>query len=60
VANDDGSIDLYLGQKAPVGKEGNWLATPKGRGYFAILRLYAPTEPAINMTWKPGDIEKVR
>ena len=58
--NADGSIDLYLGPKGPDGKEGNWLATPPGRGYFAILRLYAPTEPAINMSWKPGDIEKVK
>jgi hypothetical protein len=55
--NADGSIDLYMGPTAPAGKEGNWLATPPGRGYFAILRLYAPTEPAINMSWKPGDIE---
>jgi hypothetical protein len=29
-----------------------------GRGYFVILRLYGPTEAAINKTWKPGDIEK--
>jgi hypothetical protein len=58
--NADGSIDLYLGPKAPTGKESNWLATPPGRGYFAILRLYAPTEAAINKTWKPGDIEKVK
>lgn len=58
--NADGSIDLYLGPKAPAGKESNWLATVPGRGYFAILRLYAPTEPAINMSWKPGDIEKMK
>lgn len=58
--NADGSTELYIGPKAPAGKEGNWLATPPGRGYFAILRLYAPTEPAIDMTWKPGDIEKVK
>ncbi|KAA5542662.1 DUF1254 domain-containing protein [Roseiconus nitratireducens] len=55
---DDGSITLYLGPRAPEGKNANWLATVPGRGYFAILRLYAPTEPAINMTWKPGDIQK--
>jgi hypothetical protein len=58
--NADESIELYLGPKAPAGKEGNWLATPPGRGYFAILRLYAPTEAAINKSWKPGDIEKVK
>ncbi len=58
--NADGSIDLYLGPKAPQGKEANWLATVPGRGYFAILRLYGPTEAAINKSWKPGDIEKVK
>jgi hypothetical protein len=57
--NADGSTDIYLGPKAPAGKDGNWLATPAGRGYFAILRLYGPTEAAINRSWKPGDIEKV-
>ena len=59
-ANADGSTDLYLGPKAPVGKQANWLATVPGKGYFAILRLYGPTEAAIDKTWKPGDIEKVK
>jgi hypothetical protein len=30
------------------------------RGYFAILRLYGPTEAAIDKSWKPGDIEKLK
>jgi hypothetical protein len=58
--NADGSTDIYLGPEAPEGKEGNWLATETGKGYFAILRLYSPTEAAINKTWKPGDIEKTK
>jgi hypothetical protein len=58
--NADGSTDIYLGPKAPAGKGANWLATPAGKGYFAILRLYGPTEAAINKSWKPGDIEKVK
>jgi hypothetical protein len=57
--NADGSTDLYIGPKAPSGKEGNWLATVPGKGFFAILRLYLPTAPAIDGSWKPGDIEKV-
>jgi hypothetical protein len=60
VPNADGSMDLHLGPKAPTGKAGNWLATVPGKGYFAILRLYAPTEAAINKSWKPGDIEVVK
>jgi hypothetical protein len=60
VQNADGSTDLYLGPKVPMEKEGNWLATVPGRGYFAIIRLYGPTEAAIDKSWKPGDIEKVK
>ena len=59
VQNADGSTDLYLAHKAPDGKASNWLATVPGKGYFAILRLYSPTEAAINKSWKPSDIEKV-
>jgi hypothetical protein len=55
----DGSTEVYLGPSAPEGKAGNWLATVPGKGYFAILRLYSPTEAAINKSWKPGDIEKI-
>jgi hypothetical protein len=57
--NADGSTDLYLGPKAPDGEAANWLATVPGKGYFAILRLYSPTEAAIDKSWKPSDIEKV-
>lgn len=60
VQNADGSTDLYLGPKAPQGEEANWLATVPGRGYFAIIRLYGPTEAALDKSWKPGDIEKVK
>src|SRR5215510_5172656 len=58
--NADGSTDLYLGPQAPEGKQANWLATVPGKGYFAILRLYSPTEPAISKSWKPGDIERLK
>jgi hypothetical protein len=60
VQNADGSTDLYLGPKVPEGKKANWLATVPGKGYFAIIRLYGPKEPAIDKSWKPGDIEKVK
>lgn len=57
--NADGTTDIYVGPKAPQGKERNWLATVPGKGYFSILRLYAPTEPALDLSWKPGDFHKV-
>ena len=56
--NDDGSTDLYIGPKAPEGKEANWLPTAPGRGFFAILRLYGPDKAAIDYSWKPSDIAK--
>lgn len=58
--NADGSTTLYIGPKAPAGKETNWLATVPDRGFFAILRLYAPSKPALDGSWKPGDIVKVK
>ncbi|QDV14849.1 hypothetical protein CA51_47590 [Rosistilla oblonga] len=58
--NQDGSINLYLGPKAPEDKASNWLATVPDQGYFVILRLYAPTKPALDLTWKPGDIQKAK
>jgi hypothetical protein len=58
--NADESTDLYFGPKAPDGKTSNWLPTAPGRAYMAILRLYFPTEAAIDKSWKPGDFEEVR
>jgi hypothetical protein len=58
--SSDGSTDIYLGQKAPAGKEANWMATPAGKGYFVILRLYGPTEAAIDKSWVPGDLELMK
>jgi hypothetical protein len=58
--NADGSTEIYIGPKAPKGKEGNWLATVPERGFFAILRLYAPAQAALDGSWKPGDIERLK
>jgi hypothetical protein len=55
---EDGSTTLTLGPKPPPDGKGNWLATVPGRGFFAILRLYAPEQAALDGSWKPGDIER--
>lgn len=60
VRNADGSTDLYIGPQAPAGKHANWLPTAPERGFFAILRLYGPTQAAIDFSWKPGDLERLR
>lgn len=57
--NADGTIDLYLGPKAPEGKDANWLPSAAGRGFFVILRLYGPEEAGIDFSWKPSDLMKL-
>jgi hypothetical protein len=60
ITNADGSIDLYFGPKAPAGREANWIQTVPGKGWFSLLRLYSPTEPWFDKTWRPGEIEPVK
>jgi hypothetical protein len=57
--NEDGSYDVYFGPEAPHGKEGNWIQTVPGKGWFPILRLYGPLESWFDQTWRPGEIELV-
>ncbi len=58
VVNPDSSVDVYFGPKAPDGKEGNWVQTVPGKGWFVILRLYGPEQAFFDKTWKPGEIEE--
>ena len=60
IVNEDGSIDLYFGPKAPKGKEANWTQTVPGKGFFMVLRLYSPTKPWYEKTWRPGEIELIK
>lgn len=55
--NDDGSVDLYFGPKAPQGMENNWTETIPGKGWFVLLRLYGPLEPWFEKAWQPGEFE---
>jgi hypothetical protein len=56
--NPDGSTTLYFGPSAPEGKEGNWLRTVPGKGWFCLLRLYGPEQSFFDGTWKPSDFIK--
>jgi hypothetical protein len=44
-ANEDGSIDLYVGPSVPRGRESNWIPTVPGRAWFAYFRLFEPLAP---------------
>ena len=55
IKNEDGSIDIYLGPKAPEGFEQNWIQTMPSKSWFGLIRLYGPTEAWFDKTWKPSD-----
>jgi len=59
-ANTDGSYDLYFGPEAPPGKEGTWVKTIPGKGWWSAFRIYGPQAPAFDGTWKLNDITEVK
>ena len=59
-ANPDGSYDIYFGPEAPEGMAAHWIQTVPGKGWNTILRLYGPTQPWFDKTWRPGDPEEVK
>ncbi len=59
VKNADGSVDLFIGPKAPAGKETNWIPTDPARGFEFIFRLYAPTKALFDKAWTLPDVEKI-
>ncbi|HEY7212009.1 MAG TPA: DUF1254 domain-containing protein [Bryobacteraceae bacterium] len=52
--------DLYFGPSSPAGKEGQWIKTLPGKGWFVYFRIYGPEKPAFDGSWKPGDFEEVK
>ncbi len=52
--------ELYFGPTAPAGHESQWIKTASGHGWFAYFRIYGPTTPAFDGSWKPGDFEEVK
>lgn len=46
---------LKFGPKAPAGKESNWIQTAPGKGWNMLWRIYGPTEPWYDKTWRIGD-----
>jgi hypothetical protein len=55
--NDDDSVDIYCGPKAPTGFEKNWIPTVPGRNWFAYFRFYNPTEAYFDRSWPLPDFE---
>lgn len=58
--NSDGSVDIFMGPTPPAGFEKNWIPTVPGRGWFALFRLYGPTEAYFDRSWSLPNIELVK
>jgi hypothetical protein len=56
--NPDGSVDIHFGPKASKGDEANWIATARGKPWFAIFRFYGPDKAVFDKTWKLPDITR--
>ena len=57
--NQDGSLDVYFGPKAPKGEETNWLPTVANKRFFLLFRFYG-TKPAVfDQSWQLNDVQKL-
>ena len=57
--NQDGSVDIYCGPKAPAGFEKNWIPTVPDKNWFAYFRFYQPTEGYFDRSWPLPDFEQI-
>jgi hypothetical protein len=55
--NPDGSVDLYIGTKAPSSYESNFMKTVDADGWFVYFRFYAPLQPFFDRTFALPDFE---
>jgi len=56
--NADGSIDIFFGPTAPVGKDANWVPTDPARKFELMARFYAPKPEFFEKKWILPDVEK--
>ena len=55
----DGSVDLYIGPKAPPGQDTNWIPTDPHRRFELMFRVYGPTRLFFAKKWTLPDVEKI-
>jgi hypothetical protein len=57
--NPDGSTDLYIQNEFPgADKQASWLPAPDGE-FILMLRLYWPTDEAVDGTWVPPPVRRM-
>lgn len=52
------SAELRFGPQPPPEREGQWIKTIPGKGWFVYFRIYGPETAAFDGSWKPGDFER--
>lgn len=57
--NNDGSVTLYVGPKAPKGLEANWIPT-SGKKPYAMFRFYGPEDAFYDKSFELPDVELVK
>ena len=55
----DGSVDVFFGPNAPLGRHSNWIYTAPGRQWIAMFRFYGPQKALHDKTWRLPDIERI-
>ncbi len=55
----DGSVDLYIGPKAPPGQETNWIPTDPARRFELTFRVYGPKREFFAKKWALPDVERI-
>ena len=56
--NADGTVDLYIGPKAPAGKEVNWIPTREGEYFYMLFRFYGARNEVFTKAWQLNDVVK--
>jgi hypothetical protein len=58
--NADGSLDIHIQKDSPgKDKEANWLPAPDGK-FSLLMRLYWPETPALEGTWEPPAVTRLK
>ena len=59
VPSADGSVDVYIQNTAPTGREPNWLPTPTGN-FILWLRVYIPGAAILNREYMVPPVVKTK
>ena len=57
--NADGSVDIYIQNAAPAGRESNWLPAPAGK-FRLWLRVYMPGTAILDGEYEVPPVEEVK